>query len=198
MRHYHCGSKTTIEVKINPQVETEINSCVQALRRKELILFPGETGWSIGCDMTENKLVEEILSIELFQFPSLLLYDTGRLHKFVKEMPDALYDLVEFSEKPIDFCLQDVVNVPPNIKSENGEVPFRIPKDEFTHQLLYKFGKVLFTASVPGHDTATFNLSAILNTPVYMVNLRLSPKVNSESLVIIRMSAGGRIEFIRK
>src|SRR5688572_26992696 len=198
MRHYYCGAKTCNALKINSQVESEINSCVQALRKKELIFFPGETGWSIGCDMTEHQLVEEILSVDQFQYPTVMLYDTGRLHKFVKEIPDTLHDLVEFSVKPIDFYLQDVVNVPSLIKNENGETSFRIPKDEFTQQLLYKSGKAIFSVLIPGELRENSNLKAILNTPVYMVNLRISSRANSESLVIIRMTAGGRIEFIKK
>lgn len=185
-------------MKINSQIEQEINLCVQALRRKEYIIFPGETGWCLGCDLSENSLVEKMVAIPQSQFPSILLYETGRLHKFVKEIPDTLYDLWEYSNKPIDFYLEEVKHVPECTRNEKNEVPFRISKDEFTHQLLYKFGKAIFTV-LPPHDlTSVTAMQMILNTPVNMVNLRISTQANPQSLVIIRMASNGKFEFIRK
>jgi L-threonylcarbamoyladenylate synthase len=198
MRYHHQGSETGDLLRINPQIEQEINLCVQALRRKEFIIFPCETGWCLGCDLSDSSLVEKIVSIPGAEFSSILLYDTGRLHKFVKEIPETLYDLSEYSNRPIDFYLENVNNVPDCIRNIKGGVPFRISKDEFSHQLLYKFGKAVFTALLPPQMAKDKATQMILNTPVYMVNLRISAQANPQSLVIIRMSPNGKIEFIRK
>lgn len=185
-------------MKINPQIENEINNCVQALRRGEFIIFPDETGWAIGCDALKTELIQKIKSCDAYAASSLLLDESGRLNKFVKEIPDPLWDLVEFSTRPMDIILGKVVNLPAVLLNEQGETIFRIVKDAFTQLLTHKFGKPVFAAQLADQTKPENSESGILNTPAYVVNLRLGAKTNSDSLIIIRLSSGGRIEFIRK
>jgi hypothetical protein len=91
-----------------------------------------------------------------------------------------------------------VLNLPKVISNENTEVPFRIVKDEFVKRMCHKFGKPVFVAHIPNTVQPTNGESMILNTPAYTVNLRISNRANPESLVILKLLSGGRIEFIRK
>lgn len=185
-------------MKINPQIESEITNCVQALRRGEFIFFPDETGWSIGCDAMNADLVKKILEDENYTEPALLLDESGRLNKFVKIIPDPLWDLVEFSSRPMNIILGKVVNLPPVLLNDQGETVFRIVKDAFSQIMTHKFGKPVFAAQLNDQSKPVVSTDGILNTPAYVVNLRIGAKSNPESLVIIRLSDGGRIEFIRK
>lgn len=185
-------------MKINPQIENEINRCVQSLRRGEFIIFPDETGWSIGCDPMNDVLVKKILESDLYCEHVLLVDESGRLNKFVRNIPDPLWDLVEFSTRPMNIILADVVNIPKQILNNSGETTFRVAKDTFANILAHKFGKPVFAAQLREQTKPDTNESGILNTPAYVVNLRLGAKINPESLVILRLSSGGRIEFIRK
>ncbi len=185
-------------MKINPQIENEINLCVQSLRRGELIIFPDETGWSIGCDPMKTDLVQKILDSVDYLEPVLLLDDVGRLNKFVRNIPDQIWDLVEFSERPMNIILGEVVNLPQIILKDKSETAFRIAKDSFVNILAHKFGKPVFASRLSEQSKPVAGTHDILNSPAYVVNLRISTKINPESLVILRLSSGGRIEFIRK
>lgn len=185
-------------MKINPQIEGEINICVQALRRGEFIIFPDETGWSIGCDALKADLIQKILGSDQYTSPALLLDEAGRLNKFIKDIPDPLWDLVEFSTRPMNIILGNVVNLPPVLLNEKGESVFRIVKDAFPQILAHKFGKPVFAAQLIDQVKPVPGDAGILNTPAYVVNLRIGAKSNPDLLVIIRLSPGGRIEFIRK
>lgn len=185
-------------MKINPQIEIEINNCVKALRGGELIIFPDETGWSIGCDASRADLVTAIIKSENYSFPVLLLDEAGRLNKFVKVIPDPLWDLVEFSSRPTNIILSKVVNLPSIHLDEDGAAVFRIVKDAFCRMLTHKFGKPLFAAQLNEQVKPGKGTTHILNTPAYVVNLRIAAATTPLSLVIIRLSEGSRIEFIKK
>ena len=185
-------------MKINSEIEGEINKCVQALRRGEYVVFPDETGWSIGCDVQNAALVKKILDSEKYISPAILLDEAGRLNKYLKVIPDTLWDLVEFSTRPMDIILGNVVNLPGVVMNEAGESTFRIVKDAFSQIMTHKFGKPVFAAQLNDQIKPVPDATGILNTPAYVVNLRIGAKSNPGSLVIIRLSTGGRIEFIKK
>ena len=185
-------------MKLNPQIETEITNCVSALRKGEFIFFPDETGWSIGCDAMNEKLIQKIISLDDYDDGSVLLNDPGRLNKFVKEIPDTLWDLIEFSERPLQVLLGGVVNLPASLISESQESAFRIVKEVFPKLMVHKFGKPVFSAKCIEQSRPSVTADGILNTPAYVVNLRIGAKSNTGSLVIIRLSGGGRIEVVRK
>ncbi len=185
-------------MKINPQIEGEINNCVQALRKGTFVIFPDETGWSIGCDAMNSELIKKIQDDENFLSPALLLDEPGRLNKFVKEIPDPLWDLVEFSTRPMDIILKGVVNLPSLLLNADGESVFRVVKDSFVQIMVHKFGKPVYSAQLSDQNKPPHNTVTILNTPAYMVNLRIGAKITPDALVIIRLSPGGRIEFIKK
>jgi len=185
-------------MKINAQIEGEINNCVKSLRNGEYIIFPDETGWSIACDSANTELIKKIIASDQYNSHVLLLDESGRLNKFIKDIPDPVWDLVEFSTRPMNIILGNVVNLPALLLNEAGETTFRIAKEAFPQILAHKFGKPVFVASLESQIKPTPGAEGILNTPAYVVNLRISAKTNPESLVIIRLSTGGRIEFIRK
>ena len=185
-------------MKINPQIENEINLGVQALRRGEPVVFPGETGWNIGCDLSKIEMVKNMMSDDSFIFPTLLLDDAGKLNKYLKVIPEMLWDLSEFSTRPLNLIVENVVNLPKEIVNELGETTIRIVKDDFTKMLLHKFGKPVFTASLVEQQQPVQGKFNILNTPAHVVNLRIPAHTTPDSLVILRLSGSGRIEFLKQ
>lgn len=181
---------------MNPQIENEIQSCVKVLREGGFVIFPNEIGWCIGCLITNSESVA-ILAGQKFGYEAILLEDEGKLNKFVKALPDTIWDLIRFSTKPLSLLLSDAVNLPSQIVQETGEAMFRIPKDEFTTSLLKKAGRPIFAALLPSQQQPSRE-TLILNKPGFVVNLRISQKSNPDQLVIIRLAPSGRIQFIKK
>lgn len=181
---------------MNPQIENEIQSCVKVLREGGFIIFPNEIGWCIGCLITDSDSVS-LLASQNYDHGAVLLEDEGKLNKYVRELPDTIWDLIRFSTKPLSLLLADALNLPQPIVQESGEAMFRIPKDEFTNTLLKKAGRPIFAALLPSQLQPTRE-TLILNKPGFVVNLRLSQKSTPEQLVIIRLAPSGRIQFIKK
>ncbi len=176
--------------------DLEITNSIKMLREGGIIVYPGETGWSLGCDLKNTEAVDAIFKSDLVEYPCILLNETGQLGKYVKELPDVVWDLVEFTSKPLQLIMNDVLNIPQSILPDK-EATFRIVKDTFTKNILYKFGKPVFTAVLknqmqPEHE------KTILNKPAYIVNLRSGAKLSTENLVIIKLSNGNKIEILKK
>ena len=179
------------------QIQTEINACVKTLRENGFIIFPGETGWCIACSAANAENITKMKTAEVFSDFTVLLDATGKLNKYITDIPDALWDLVEFSTRPLTFLLATAVNLPGVLLNERNEIAFRIVKDDFTHRMLQRFSGSVLSASLPDHlKPAKGGNVTILNTPAYMVNLRTG--TTKDQGVILRLSTGGRIEFIRK
>lgn len=160
------------------------------------MIFPNEIGWCIGCLITDAAAVAA-LAEQNYDHGAVLLEDEGKLNKFVRELPDTIWDLIRFSSKPLSLLLADAVNLPPQLLQESGEAMFRIPKDEFSSALLKKAGRPLFAALLPSQQQPSRE-TLILNKPGFVVNLRISQKSTPEQLVIIRLAPSGRIQFIKK
>lgn len=181
---------------MNEQIVNEISKCVQTLREGGFIIFPNEIGWCIGCYLTDTENVNKLAAGD-YEFGSVLLEDEGKLGKYVKVLPDTIWDLIQFSTKPMILWLQGAVNLSPALISESGEAAFRIPKDEFTNVLLHKAGKPIYTALLPNQEQPA-KTTSILNKPGFVVNLRLSQKANTDELVVMSLTPSGQISFLKK
>lgn len=182
---------------MNADIEKEVSRCVQTIRDGGFIIFPSEIGWSIGCDASDEANVNAVISSSDYEYPSILLSDTGRLGKFAKTIPDAIWDLIEFTTKPLHLVVDEMINFPSLPFREIEDVAFRIVKDEFTIALTSKFGKPVF-AAVLSSDSHPEKTNSILNKNCYVVNLRVSAKANPQNLVIIRLLKNEKFEIIRK
>ena len=181
---------------MNQQIVNEISKCVQTLRDGGYIIFPNEIGWCIGCFLSDTANVNR-LAAENYEFGSVLLEDEGKLGKYVKVLPDTIWDLIQFSTKPMILWLQGAVNLPTELINETGEAAFRIPKDEFTNVLLHKAGKPIYAVLLTNQEQPA-KTTSILNKPGFVVNLRLSQKSNTDELVVMRLSPSGQISFLKK
>lgn len=182
---------------MNAEIEKEVLSCVQVIKQGGFALFPSEIGWSICCDASDEENVHAIAGSNNYLFQSILLNETGKLGKFVKTIPDAIWDLIEFTSKPLHLVVDQVINFPASAFREMENVAFRIVKDEFTLALTGKFGKPVFAAALVT-ETHPEKTGSVMNKNCYVVNLRSGAKSNPHNLVIIRLLENEKFEIIRK
>ena len=182
---------------MNAEIEKQIVDCVNMLHNGGYVIFPSEIGWSIGCDAANNENILAILNSDNYQLQAILLEEPGKLIKYVKDFPDAGYDMVEFATKPLHLIIDDLSNLPAEALKYQKELSFRIAKDEFTLALLKKYGKPIFAAHIVNTSQPVKTVS-VLNKSCFVVNLRASSKSNPDHLAVFKFSNGGKIEIIRK
>lgn len=197
-------------------LETEIQSALTALREGKTLLYPTDTIWGLGCDATNEKAVERIFSIkQRSEAKSLicLVSDVSMLNRFVKDIPEIAWDLMEANDseedgepgKPLTIIYDFPRGLAKNVLAEDGSVGIRMvtrERSEFCHRLIHKFGRpiVSTSANISGEasprDFSEIS-DAIISGVDHVVRLISHvPHLTSPSS-IIKLKANGEFKIIR-
>jgi len=124
--------------------EEDIKRAVEVMRQGGVILYPTDTVWGIGCDATNEEAVKRIFSIKKRDDSKAMicLVDSdARLQRYVRNVPEVAWQLLDCAEKPLTVVLQGAVNLAPSLIAADGSIAMRITKEEFSKQLCYRMQK---------------------------------------------------------
>ena len=184
----------------------DIKNAVEVLRKGGVILYPTDTVWGIGCDATNAEAVAKVYEIKHREDSKALicLVDSeGRLQRYVRDVPEVAWQLMEMSEKPMTVILDNAINLAPNLIAEDGSIALRITKEAFSKELCYRFQKAIVStsANISGEPAAQnyCDLSPELLASVDYVcaSRRQEHKPHTPSS-IVKVGRGGEIKIIRK
>ncbi|MDF2436540.1 MAG: Sua5/YciO/YrdC/YwlC family protein [Bacteroidota bacterium] len=187
-------------------MEDEIKNALEVLRKGGTILYPTDTVWGIGCDGRNKEAVAKVFKIKQraeYKSMVVLVSDHTMLNRYVKEVPEVAWDLLEAADTPLTIIYPDARMLAENVIAADGSVGIRIVKDEFCKTLIHKFGKPLVStsANISGETApSSFNdiKIDILNNVDYIVNLRQKEINNTQPSTIIKVAMNGEIKIIRK
>ena len=186
-------------------MKTEIEKATEVIKNGGVILYPTDTIWGLGCDPNNDEAVDKLIRIKQ-RSPSksliILVHNEALLQRYVKEIPDVCYDLIDYAEKPLTIVYPNAQYMSDKVKADDGSVGIRITKDEFCKQLIQrlKFGIVSTSANISNepYQNDFENLpKAITENVDYIVNLPLKNKAGVPSQ-IIKIEANGEVTIIRK
>jgi L-threonylcarbamoyladenylate synthase len=186
-------------------MHNEIQQTIDILNKGGLILYPTDTVWGIGCDATNEAAVKKVFELKRRQDNKALIClvsDLRMLQRYVYEIPEAAYDVIEFSTKPTTIIYDQPINLAKNLVAEDNTVGIRVASDEFCQKLIRKFKRPLVStsANISGSPTPkSFREigSEILKGVDYVVNLQLE-KTNSQPSSIIKIGNDAVVKIIRK
>lgn len=214
-----CGTNSTISClmpyisypKMN--LETEIQKSLEVLRSGGTLLYPTDTIWGLGCDATNEQAVAKIFSIkQRNESKSLivLVSDEGMLNRFVKDVPEMAWDLIEASNeeesKPLTIIYDSPRALAKNILAEDGSVGIRLvtrERSEFCHRLIHKFGKPIVSTSAntsgqPAPRDFAEVADEIKNAVQHVVNWEQNVSGNAQPSSIIKLRENGEFKIIRE
>ena len=133
----------------------------------------------------------------------VLMENPALLDRYVDDVPEVAWDLVEISTTPLTVIYPNAKNFAANLIAEDGSIGIRFTKEEFTRQLLQRFRRpiVSTSANISGQKSPAFfdEISEEIKTMVdYVVNYRQEDRTPSQPSSIIKLGAGGRIDILRK
>ena len=185
-------------------MQTEINNCLNVLKKGGIILYPTDTVWGIGCDATNYEAVERIFQLKKRannKSMICLVKDFKMLNQYIEEIPEVTYDIIKYAVTPTTIIYDRPLHVAENLIAEDNSIAIRVVRDGFVGQLIKKFKKpiVSTSANLSGYKSA-YNLKEI-NTKIlkevdYVVNLQSTKSCNSASS-IIKINLDGTISKIR-
>jgi len=186
-------------------MQKEIKNAVEALRNGEIILYPTDTVWGIGCDASNEEAVSKIYALKKrieTKAMICLVADDRMLKKYVKKVPEAAQNIFDIAENPITIIYDNAQNLAKNLIASDNTIAIRIPDDEFCYQLCRKInGAIVSTsANISGELTPkSFKEISpdILKGVDYVVNLQHDKKMTKASS-IIQLQSNGEVSVIRE
>ena len=186
--------------------EDDIKKAIEVMRKGGIILYPTDTVWGIGCDATNAEAVAKVYALKRRDDSKALicLVDSdNRLQRYVRNVPDVAWQLIEAVEKPITLILDGAVNLAPNLIAEAGSIGIRITTEPFSHELCYRFQKAIVStsANVSGEPAAQNyrDISQeILDGVDYVCESRRQEHKPHTPSSIIKLAADGEVKVIRK
>ncbi|MCY4778240.1 L-threonylcarbamoyladenylate synthase [Sphingobacterium sp. UT-1RO-CII-1] len=184
----------------------DVNKALETLRNGGLILYPTDTIWGIGCDATNEEAVEKIYALkerDKTKSMIVLLHNDNQLAGYVNDIPEVVYDLIEYSERPITIIYSKAKNIAPNAIAQNGSVGIRIVNHPFCQQLLQRFKKpIISTSANLSGQTSPKNFDEIDNNIKqavdYIVEYDQNKEGDGKSSIVMKIDPSGMFEFIRK
>jgi len=185
----------------NPQVRF-INKAVDSLKNGDVIIYPTDTVYGLGCDIFNRKAVERIYSIKnesntkLFSF---IIPNLKDIAKYAKVSNYAYKIIKKLTPGPYTFVLPASKEVPKKIWTKRKTVGIRIPNNEIALTLTKELGNpIISTSATTRKGELLFNPLEIKNIFNFQVDLMLSMgALNGVPSSIIDLT-GEEAEIIRE
>lgn len=187
-------------------MHNDIKKAAEVLKNGGVILYPTDTIWGIGCDATNPEAVARIYQIKKREDSKsmlVLMENPALLERYVNDVPEIAWDLVEISTTPLTVIYPGAKNLAANLIADDGSIGIRFTKEEFTVKLLQRFRRpiVSTSANVSGEKSPAFfdEISEEIKNQVdYIVEYRQNDINPAQPSSVIKLWPGGRIDIIRK
>lgn len=191
--------------KIYKKMTEDIRKACEVLEQGGLILYPTDTIWGIGCDATNEAAVQRVYELKkrADHKAMLVLIDSeAKLDRYVEEVPDIAWDLIEVADKPLTIIYSGAKNLAPGLIGEDGSIGIRITQEVFSKRLCERFRRPLVStsANLSGEPSpANFQqISDEIKAGVdYIVTYRQDDTSMAAPSNILKLGAGGEIQIIR-
>lgn len=184
----------------------DIKNAVDVMRKGGVILYPTDTVWGIGCDATNAEAVAKVYKIKRRDDSKALICladSTDRVQRYVRNVPDVAWDIMELADKPTTVILDGAVNLAPNLIADDGSIGMRVTSEEFSKELCFRFQKpiVSTSANISGQPAAQnyCDISQeLLEAVDYVCWTRRQEHKPHTPSSIIKLGSDGQVTIIRK
>lgn len=134
----------------------EIAKIVTILRKGGLIIYPTDTVYGVGCDITNHKAMEQIAKIKGVKLEkakfSFICNDLSHLSKYVKQIETSTYKILKKAfPGPYTFVLPAINNLPKAFKKKK-EVGIRVPDNNIIRAIVRELGNPIVSISIHDED----------------------------------------------
>ena len=142
--------------KENPNPKT-VRQVVDVLRNGGIIVYPTDTVYGLGCDISKPRAIEKIARFKGVKPGkanfSFIVYDLSHLSDFTRPLNNNVYKLMKKNlPGPFTFILEANNNVPKLMKSKKKTVGIRIPDNQIILDIVKELGNPILTTSVHSDD----------------------------------------------
>ncbi|WP_372975069.1 L-threonylcarbamoyladenylate synthase [Muriicola sp.] len=134
----------------------EIQRVVEVLRKGGLVIYPTDTVYGLGCDITKTKALERIARIKGVKLDkanwSFICADLSNLSDYVRQIDTPTFKILKRAlPGPYTFILPGNNNLPRAFKNKKT-VGIRVPDNAITEALVEGLGHPIISTSIRDED----------------------------------------------
>lgn len=145
-------------IKIYPDKPSEaaIAKVVKVLQDGGLVIYPTDTVYGLGCDITNSRALEKIAKIKGVKLEkanfSFICHDLSNLSDYVKQIDTSTFKLLKRAlPGPYTFILPGNNNLPKEFKKKTT-VGIRIPDNSIALEIVRQLGNPIISTSIRDDD----------------------------------------------
>jgi len=146
-------------IKIYPENPNEktIQQVVEVLRRGGLIIYPTDTVYGLGCDITNHRAIEQIAKIRNIKLEkanfSFVCYDLSHISDFIKPVDNTTFRVLKKAlTGSFTFIFNANNNVPKLLSSNKKTVGIRVPDNNIARCIVKELGNPILSTSIHDDD----------------------------------------------
>ncbi|MEI8137455.1 MAG: L-threonylcarbamoyladenylate synthase [Bacteroidota bacterium] len=137
--------------------EKSIVEIVNCLKNGGIIIYPTDTVYALGGDITQPKVLEKIcklkgIKLEKANF-SFVCSNLSHLSEFTKPIPNHIFRIMKKAlPGPYTFILEANKNVPKLLKQNKDTIGIRVPDNLICKEIVEQLGNPIISTSL--HDSS--------------------------------------------
>lgn len=136
--------------------EAAIAKVVKVLKEGGLVIYPTDTVYGLGCDITNTKALERIAKIKGIKLEkanfSFICHDLSNISDYVKQIDTATFKLLKRAlPGPYTFILPGNNNLPKEFKKKTT-VGIRVPDNSIALEIVRQLGNPIVSTSIHDDD----------------------------------------------
>ena len=144
-------------IKIYPENPNprEIKKITQIIEDGGLVIYPTDTIYGVGCDITQPKAVARLAKLQCLDMDkayfSFIFNDLSQISEYTKPISNAAFKLLKRNVPgPFTFIFEANNNIPKLFKTRRKTVGIRVPDNNIIRSIVTELGRPLLSSSV--HD----------------------------------------------
>jgi tRNA threonylcarbamoyl adenosine modification protein (Sua5/YciO/YrdC/YwlC family) len=146
-------------IKIYPDNPNEkvIQQVVDVLKKGGIIIYPTDTVYGMGCDISNSKAIDKICKIrgikpEKANF-SFICYDLSHISDFTRQIDNETFRVIKKAlPGPFTFIFNANKNVPKLLSSNKKTVGIRVPDNTIAREIVKMLGNPILSTSIHDDD----------------------------------------------
>ncbi|RAJ11870.1 L-threonylcarbamoyladenylate synthase [Olleya aquimaris] len=134
-----------------------IKKVVEVLKKGGLIIYPTDTVYGLGCDITNTKALERVARIKGVKLDkanfSFICHDLSNLSDYVKQIDSTTFKILKRAlPGAYTFILPGSKTLPAAFKKKK-EVGIRVPNNNIALEIVKALGNPIVSTSIRDEDT---------------------------------------------
>ena len=134
----------------------QINKVVEILRQGGLIIYPTDTVYGLGCDITNAKAMERLAKLKGVKPHqknwSFVCADLSNISEYARQIDNPTFKILKKSlPGPYTFVLEGNNRLPKFFRKKKT-VGIRVPDNNISRTLVYELGRPILSTSIKDED----------------------------------------------